>query len=79
MRPQVFIILGFLFLLSSCTSLNDRCGYIPPGDCWDDSNACNCKLSDQRGNRTIPGLPYGSRDADTGCTGNCWCHKLSGS
>lgn len=43
MRTRLLLILNFLFLaLASCTSLNNKCDYLPPGDCWTDVDHCMC-------------------------------------
>lgn len=36
MRIKFFLSVAFISILTGCTSLNDKCNYLPPGDCWSD-------------------------------------------
>lgn len=43
MRKLLLLIFNFILItLAGCTSLNNKCDYLPPGDCWTDVDNCMC-------------------------------------
>jgi hypothetical protein len=43
MRTKWIILLVLLNILTSCTSLNDKCHKLAEGTCWPDVNRCGIK------------------------------------